>query len=500
MTFHPPERPVRLELVVVDERVRQTFELMFAKMGKGHGIIVNATVSEASIIDIDSQEGVARWKAIIARAPQRPLILISLREWGQEEAPESGVTFLQKPIKVSHLLAVLANIRRKLDEATAFAPQPSGPFTVPATSAESSIDFDSGIPVPELVVTENIHSLEKTEILAAPVMNLAPKNQAQTRQVTAQPPNSLTNSGTGIPVPETAAPENNLTLEKTEILSAPVINPVLNNQAQTDRVTTHPVDQVRGTLLPNETEQGSRAAIDKKITVDFSDLIGNRTDVDISDDAAVKALQMDTRGYFLDIVKAACNHNQKAPVRIQLSGADMVIDPENNRVTCRGSNDLRSKCMEPIAADKVSITPLDSQQLRDVTASYKQLRSEQIHSLLWRLALWTYRGRLPQGTRARERAYLAHWPNLTRLAEIPDAMRIASLWSTSPIPISHVAEALKIPQRHVFAFYGAAHAIGLAGPAMREADKLIEPALVIEHQHRSMLSSMATRLRGLVGS
>ena len=117
-----------------------------------------------------------------------------------------------------------------------------------------------------------------------------------------------------------------------------------------------------------------------------------------------------------------------------------------------------------------------------------------IEALLWQTAAWSYRGRLPADTPLDKRMYLRHWPNLTRLLPLPDACRIAALMVRHPMQLARVAEALRIPQRHVFAFHGAASAIGLMGVARREADHLLADDVPAPDSRRALLQGIARRL------
>jgi hypothetical protein len=70
--------------------------------------------------------------------------------------------------------------------------------------------------------------------------------------------------------------------------------------------------------------------------------------------------------------------------------------------------------------------------------------------------------------------YLKHWPNLTRVQRTPNAMRVAALWATRGAGLVETAELLKIPQRHVFAFYSAALAADLVtedGSSVKRAQR-----------------------------
>jgi len=81
--------------------------------------------------------------------------------------------------------------------------------------------------------------------------------------------------------------------------------------------------------------------------------------------------------------------------------------------------------------------------------------------LLWQLALFTARGRLPDTLSAEEPRLLKSMPDFERLLETPHARSIAELWQSQRLSAQDVASLLGVPQRFVFSFLVAADAIGL---------------------------------------
>jgi len=117
-------------------------------------------------------------------------------------------------------------------------------------------------------------------------------------------------------------------------------------------------------------------------------------------------------------------------------------------------------------------------------------------AFIWKLTLLTARGRVPDGTDLLQPVFLQHWPNLTRLDPIPHGLRIAALWSKQPRSLLSMFGILGIPFEHILNLYSAANAIGLAGPANRKADALIEPDEPEEHHQRGLFSSLLQKLKG----
>jgi hypothetical protein len=81
--------------------------------------------------------------------------------------------------------------------------------------------------------------------------------------------------------------------------------------------------------------------------------------------------------------------------------------------------------------------------------------------LLWLMALWASRGRVPEGTDLDAPVSLLRWPNFTRILMTPNAMQIAALWHTQPTSLLQTAKRQAIPHRQIFAIFRACQALGL---------------------------------------
>lgn len=55
-----------------------------------------------------------------------------------------------------------------------------------------------------------------------------------------------------------------------------------------------------------------------------------------------------------------------------------------------------------------------------------------MQALMWQMGIWSCRGRLLAGIRLDTPLRLRHWPNLTRLAPLPHAVRIAAFGHARP--------------------------------------------------------------------
>jgi hypothetical protein len=141
----------------------------------------------------------------------------------------------------------------------------------------------------------------------------------------------------------------------------------------------------------------------------------------------------------------------------------------------------------------MSVTPLDHESSALVRAL------EKFHStdaFLWKLACWASKGRYPATLDIKQPVYLKSWPNFTRLLVTPHALRIAALLIQRPRTLTSIAEILNIKPQYVFVFISAACALGLAGQARREVDKLVRPPEIKPNKKQGLLSRIIRKLHG----
>ncbi len=139
----------------------------------------------------------------------------------------------------------------------------------------------------------------------------------------------------------------------------------------------------------------------------------------------------------------------------------IVLIPETNvALTNLSDSKLRPRCLLPISEHQIRI---DHPGVTEIQRMHSGMEAPQdIEYLLWKVTLWSARGRLPHGIHMDSVIELKQWPNLTRLLAIPQFLRIAALWAKNPYPLSKTVEALNIEARYVYAFFSACFALELA--------------------------------------
>ena len=228
-----------------------------------------------------------------------------------------------------------------------------------------------------------------------------------------------------------------------------------------------------------------------------SDFFGDQKDISINNkkdriNVAYHPEKM-LQGAIMEGYKIARKNN----CAIQVTSLDisLVIDPSNFKVyTMTPERIIRPTCLLE-TNNKAQFKRLSVNHLKSKLTTSQPEKSTDAHcfdidTLLWKVSLWSSRGRIPADTDLSTPVYLTHWPNLTRLDNIPHAPRIAALLISAPDTLCNVAEKLMVPQRYIFGFYSACYALDLSANARRQADNLFKPNEKPHKHSRSILSKI----------
>ena len=152
---------------------------------------------------------------------------------------------------------------------------------------------------------------------------------------------------------------------------------------------------------------------------------------------------------------------------------------------------LRAVCVRTTSASPISVV-LSEQEAKLIGKS-EDPRLRRLDDMLWKISLWSSRGRVPHGTSLTAPVRLRSWPNIPRLMTVPHGMRIAALWVNQPSGLLETAQKLGVHYRFVFAFYCACQSFDL-----------IEQRASAEHASASHPEAVAkpvtTEKRGLFGN
>ena len=118
-------------------------------------------------------------------------------------------------------------------------------------------------------------------------------------------------------------------------------------------------------------------------------------------------------------------------------------------------------CSVPLYCLEIRLLRQNADKTAELEENARRREAGSLDALLWKVALWSARGRLPAGTSLDAPVQLCHWPNFTRLHVTPGAFSIAALLHDKPMSLRLLLRLLAIPQRYLFAFCSAALALEL---------------------------------------
>jgi len=176
----------------------------------------------------------------------------------------------------------------------------------------------------------------------------------------------------------------------------------------------------------------------------------------------------------------------------------ITADPVRNKVASEIDDDqLEKLCNTPLFCIAKKSNRLSKKETELVLYRNEETQYEEsIEQFLWKIALWTSAGRMPEGTKPANPIRLRHWPNLTRLKQTPNGIRIAALLSDQPSPPALVAKVLNVPLQQVFSFYAATHALGLTASAEDNTKITSSFKAPAKNRHHSLFGRILNRLGG----
>lgn len=300
-----------------------------------------------------------------------------------------------------------------------------------------------------------------------------------------------------VPVAEPAPPAEALLVQATPVqATAPEAS---LTQGTARLVSRHPDPAEAETTIP-EAAKASNAAPAPAYKINPEELAaerrfcGEREDMSVPDIQNSKDLFYNPTDYLLAALKEAylVGGKWRVPAHVDFEHGGITYIPESNQAYLEfPETDLSAHCAKPLPKF-LKVRMVAKNELPALKEKFAQgVLLERFDARLWLAGLETAQGRLPQGTDVKQTVYLKHWPNLTRFQITPHALRIAALWATRGGDLIETAEVLKIPQRHVFAFYNAAFALDL----VTHDDSHIRRAEKGRHRSHGMFSRLFKWLR-----
>jgi hypothetical protein len=229
----------------------------------------------------------------------------------------------------------------------------------------------------------------------------------------------------------------------------------------------------------------------------FNAFIGSVPGLDVNDPNQQLLASYNPKDYYQGFVQSAYKValTQKRSIRLNSGWKPLIILPHSREIWLDADDKmLRAFAGVSVNAKAVSLAPVDPHSL---TSEVQVEKIQEMDAFLWKLAIWSSKGRYPQTIDVNSPVYLKRWPNFTRYIVTPHALRISALLvGRGPQTLLNIAALLKIELRYVYVFISAVYALGLAGQAQRQSDTLIRPELpVTVPERKGIMARILSKLR-----
>ncbi len=256
--------------------------------------------------------------------------------------------------------------------------------------------------------------------------------------------------------------------------------------AATDKTPSSPIKPLENHTRPAEefNEKG------------FTRFIGLMPTINIEDPAQIDQARFSPGDYLLGSVYHAITvaRHKKQALQVDASWRPLLIFPHSHEIWLDASDhQLRAFASLKISRtseSKVRVLPVNLQQTKVNQASDKFQDEE---SFLWKLAIWTSKGRYPEQIDPAKPVVLKHWPNFTRLVITPHALRITALLMQQPQSMLDVARTLNIGPQYVFVFISGCQALNLVAQIERKYGPEETPKKKIKSS--GLLNKLLNKLR-----
>lgn len=408
-------QPLRVCAFGMSERTTKAMEIIFERETRGTCVLSDEGAADVAVIDVDTPEGRPEFDRQRRQHPARPLVLLAFDE---ADARTLNGIVVAKPLKVDRLIGVLKEVAERIAKERAGGEAAAGSASSAATGT-----------VPESAKTagtagEGVEAVVNGEDL------------------------SIRFPGQWVPPPPPA--------------SAPIPTPVsVAVSPAEDAVGERPKGGRSELSMARAPTEATDRAIANQHARGRHYYISAIPDVDLDVPEQRAKIFYDPNQFLQGFVQKAVRLGIDNGSAVHLSGVafgKIEIYPSARQVrVSAAAGALYAVARTPLRDEDVTFELIPD----SAKSAANDAGIEPLDALLWRLALWASRGRLPIDANLDGAVVLRRWPNLPRLLYPPHATRIAGLWSRRATRLSLTAKTLAIPQRYVFAFYSACAALDL---------------------------------------
>lgn len=170
---------------------------------------------------------------------------------------------------------------------------------------------------------------------------------------------------------------------------------------------------------------------------------------------AVSVVRFHTKGTLLGMVQKLAQQSEDTAILFENKPV-LIVFPSVEKVLLAVDNDaLQQLCMQTDAEWQTKTVPASAP-----TAQLHDKAKLTLQSCIWQLSIWTARGRLIDPITPDTIIKLKAWPNMTRLAFLPEAMRLSAFLVRTPVALNTLYKLLPVSLEDVLNYIAATYSIG----------------------------------------
>jgi hypothetical protein len=252
-----------------------------------------------------------------------------------------------------------------------------------------------------------------------------------------------------------------------------------------------------------QTKANLAASLDKHGSSAEKTSKNNVVTIGVSDDSC-----FDPSRFVIWYVKQAVEQAKSTQSVIQVTlwnNKFITINPASEKITTNLS-DGTIRSIGVVAIDdkegKIEIKKTDKKSPSALqSAQDEPCYTHNCDSFLWQLAAATARGRTTLQFfneniyDISQPVYISKWPNITRLTDIPNSLRVIAFLIKRPATQSQVCKLLNVKRADFNNVLFACAALGIAGQAIRQSDQLFAVEEKPQHKSRKLFGYILSHLR-----
>ncbi|PIT49906.1 hypothetical protein BHC48_07495 [Snodgrassella communis] len=170
---------------------------------------------------------------------------------------------------------------------------------------------------------------------------------------------------------------------------------------------------------------------------------------------AVTVVRFQTNGTLLGMVQKLAKQKEDTAILFENKPV-LIVFPSVEKVLLAVESDaLQQLCMQTDVEWQTKAVPASAP-----TAQLHDKAKLTLQSCIWQLSIWTARGRLIDPITPDTVIKLKAWPNMTRMAYLPESMRLSAFLVRTPVALNTLYKLLPVSLEDVLNYIAATYSIG----------------------------------------